>query len=205
MKPRELGDADLRARLQALRVDPAGAAEFQAALHRRLCEAGPPPAPGWLATVRAVFQRRPGVAWPAVGFATGLAAFALLFALRPDGGPATPAARPPAPVLAQAAPQAAVVRVPSSKVAVINLNFSADVAVKDADFRVTLPDGLAFWSEEGKLADRSFHWKQDLDSGDTAIPIAVRGERPGRYRVVATAVAGGRHIAHEVWLEVTEG
>ena len=34
-----------------------------------------------------------------------------------------------------------------SKVAVIKLDFTADVAVAEADFQVSLPEGLSFWAD----------------------------------------------------------
>jgi hypothetical protein len=95
--------------------------------------------------------------------------------------------------------------VPASKVAVIKLDFTADVAVEQADFQVSLPEGLSFWADGEDLPLRSFGWTQPLTEGSNVIPIAVRGHKPGRYLVTAQARAGGQTIEHDVVLEVTDG
>ena len=70
-------------------------------------------------------------------------------------------------------------------------------------FEVRLPEGLSFWSEGRALPERSFVWRGRLAAGDNAVPIAVRGDRPGRYRVIATAEIDRRRVEHAVVLEVT--
>ena len=199
--PPNSSDDDVRRTLAALRVDPADGG-FRESLHRRLSEESPPAMPGVLPTLREAFGRAfarwPGLLWPATGVASGAAAFALLLALR------APVAVAPAPVAA-AAPVALaeiVHRVPADKTAVIRINFAAEVAIDDVNFEVTLPDGLSFWSRGEKLAMRSFRWQGKLRAGDNPIPIAVRADRPGRYRVRADADAGGTRIEHQVVLEV---
>lgn len=193
--PDEASERDVRDRLRGLRVD-APSADFEAALHRRLVAAGAPERPGAWHRFAALFERRGWVAWPAMGLAAGLAVFVALGLFKAE----------PAPAVAPSAPVAlAGASVPESKVAVIKLNFSADVAVESADFVVSLPEGLTFWADGEALAQRSFEWTQALNAGDNVIPIAVRGERPGRYRVTASAMVGGERVEHEVLLEVTQG
>ncbi|PTL75705.1 hypothetical protein [Vitiosangium sp. GDMCC 1.1324] len=188
----------LRERLAALREDPAGL-DFQATLHRRLVAAGPPdPAPGW-DRVRWLFRRGAPWLWPVLGVAAGIAAFLLMSALRQSS-------LPPAEVAEASRPLAEPgTQVPVSKVAVIKLDFTADVAVEQADFQVSLPEGLSFWADGRELEMRSFAWTQALSAGSNVIPIAVRGQRPGRYRVTAQARTGSQRIEHEVVLEVTDG
>jgi hypothetical protein len=184
--------------LRELRVDPAGADQFQAGLHRRLAAAGPPPVPSWQARLREGLSRRPALLWPAAGVLCGVLAFLVMGRLgapRPDRGPAPVAAGDVAPTY----------RVPSSKVAVIKLNFAASVDVADVDFEVELPEGLYFWSGGQKLAERVFRWPGELRAGDNLIPIAVRGERPGLFRVKARAVAAGETVEHEILLDVKGG
>lgn len=196
-EPEESEDRALRERLAALRDDAPGP-DFQALLHRRLVEAGPPtPAPGWDA-VRAFWRRRAPVLWPAVGVAAGVATFLVLGAVR---GPAVTG--PDVPALAGL--ERPGTQVPVSKVAVIKLDFTADVAVEQADFQVSLPEGLSFWADGEELPLRSFQWTQALNAGSNVIPIAVRGQRPGRYLVTALARAGDQRIEHDVVLEVTGG
>ncbi|HEY2901600.1 MAG TPA: hypothetical protein VGL59_13545 [Polyangia bacterium] len=192
----DISDDDVRRMLGGLRVDPADGG-FREALHRRLAAEAPPQARGILSAARALFARWPAVLWPATGVLSGAAAFAVLVALR------APAIVTPAPAAAPVAALAEVVhRVPADKTAVIRINFAAEVAVNDVNFEITLPDGLSFWSRGEKLAMRSFRWQGKLDAGDNPIPIAVRGDRPGVYRVRADADAGGTRIEHEVVLQV---
>ncbi len=186
-------DHELRRRLAALRIDPPEG-DFALALRRRLVEAGPPAPPSWLARLREAV-RLPRLLWPAVGVAAGVAAFLILApASRPpgrvEGGPDTGS---PSAVLA------------TSQVAVVRLNLSADVAVDAARIRITLPPGLSFWSDGQALAQRDFEWTQSLSPGDNEIPIAVRGQRAGRYRIAVDALVGGQRVEDSVLIEVTSG
>ena len=184
-------ERDLHERLRALRVDLPDDG-FGARLHQRLAASGPPARSGMWNGLGARLGGR--LLWPAIGIAAGIAAFLALELGRVAvvGTPAPPVA-------------VAVAEVPASKVAVIRLNFSADVAVESADLKVSLPEGLAFWADGTALPQRSFEWTQPLQAGDNVIPIAVRGQRPGRYRVAATALIGGEQIEHDVVLEVVDG
>lgn len=195
---------DLLARLRALRVDPP-ASDFDSRLHLVLVQAGRPPAPGLWQRLTAALEGRRRWLWPMSGVLAGAATFAI-FAwshqpAAPVGGRSEPAA-----VARGDVPPTFVV--PSAKVAVIKLAFSADVDVEDVTFEVTLPDGLTFWSRGQALAERSFRWPGRLTAGENLFPVAVRGERPGRYRVKARAelppegTAAGSVVEHEIWLEV---
>jgi hypothetical protein len=77
--------------------------------------------------------------------------------------------------------------------------------VESARIRVSLPQGLVFWSDGKALPQPALEWTQPLAAGDNDIPIAVRGERPGRYRMTVSALVGGERVEHEVLLEVTAG
>ena len=171
---------DLRDRLRDLRVDPPDGG-FSAALHRKLVAAGEPLPPPWWRRPFLTGQRR--WLWPAFGAVAGLAVFLVLSQQRAE--PAT--------------------QLPATKVAVVRVNLSAEVAVQSAEIRVTLPDGLVFWADGKELPQRSFEWTQPLAKGDNDIPIAVRGVRPGRYKMTVTARIGGEKIEDEVVLEVTSG
>jgi hypothetical protein len=193
---------ELAPRLRALRVDPPEG-EFRATLHRRLVAAGPPPpAPLWQ-RARDLVGRHPALGWPALGALTGAATFALLAAIAlPHGLPGAPHAVDPPTAVGDVAPTYSV---PASKVAVIKLGFAADVQVEDVTFEVALPEGLAFWSRGERLAERTFRWPGRLEAGDNVVPIAVRGERPGRYRVRARVEAAGHVLEHDVVLDVKGG
>ncbi len=171
-------------RLRGLRVDPPDDG-FQASLHRRLVAAGPPEPPGlWWRLREALAGRR--LLWPAAG-AAAFAAF-LALAVRPAFLSPPPDAR-----------------VPSTRVAMVRINLSADVAVASADIRVSLPPGLVFWADGHALPERFFAWSQPLQAGGNDIPVAVRGERPGRYRMIVVARIGAAELEHEVTLEVVDG
>jgi hypothetical protein len=139
------------------------------------------------------------VLWPVLGVAAGVAAFLVMGAVQQPVAPAPVVAEAPRPL---AAPGTVV---PASKVAVIKLDFTADVAVEEADFQVSLPEGLSFWADGEDLPLRSFGWTQPLIAGSNVIPIAVRGSKPGRYLVTALARAGDQRIEHDVVIEVTDG
>jgi hypothetical protein len=199
----ETEEAEMLRALKDLRVDPPGGEAFAAALHLRLAQAGAPPAPSWLARLRTALGRRPGVLWPVVGTLCGALAFVVLGQLKRGPGPiATRGDHGEALATGEVAP---TYRVPTSKVAVIKLNFAATVDVADVDFEVELPEGLAFWSGGQKLAERVFRWPGELRAGDNVIPVVVRGERPGLYRVKARALVAGELVQHEVLLDVRGG
>ncbi len=197
-------DEKLRAKLRALAVDPPENG-FRASLHRRLVAEAPPPAPGWWARVQEWVSNRRLWLWPAGGLAAGVGVYALL--VLAFGNPLqTPAPSPSAPKpLAEisSGPVPPSFQVPSSKVAVIKLAFAAEVAVEDVTFEVKLPEGLSFWSGGQRLDDRSFRWLGRLEAGENIIPIAVRGDRPGRYPVLASVEVGGRVLEQRVVMDVS--
>ena len=199
MSDLEADDRELRERLRALREEPAEG-DFQSLLHRRLVAAGPPePASGW-ERVRAWWRPRAPMLWPVAGVVAGVVTFLVLSAVR---APEAPVSVPEPPAVA--ALESPGTMVPVSKVAVIKLDFTADVAVEQADFQVSLPEGLSFWADGEELPLRSFSWSQPLNAGSNVIPVAVRGHKPGRYLVTALARTGDQRMEHEVVLEVTDG
>lgn len=168
---------DLRERLRELREDPPDGG-FAASLHRKLVAAGEPaPLPWW----RVGLSLR--LLWPAFGALAGVAVFVLL----------------------SHKPAREATLLPATKVAVVRVNLSSEVAVRDAQIKVSLPDGLVFWADGQELPQRSFEWTQPLQKGDNDIPIAVRGLKPGEYRMTVTAKIGGEDVEDEVLLEVTSG
>lgn len=186
-------ERELRERLRGLRVDPPDDG-FGAALRQRLVEAGPPAAPSWWDRLL------PGVArvrwaWPVGGVLAGAAVFLAL--TLSSGAPLRPA-----PLRAATA---GIAEVPASKVAVVRLELTAEVAVASADLRISLPDGLVFWSDGAPLAERTFAWRQPLAQGRNELPIAVRGKQPGLYRLRLTARVGDTSLEHEVALAVVDG
>jgi len=205
----EAEDRALAERLRALREDlPEDG--FLAALHLRLVAAGPPKPATGADRLRQWFKKGAPWVWPAVGTAMGVTAFLVASALRPlpaasplSGEPGVSQARSQAAQEGMAASPGTVV--PVSKVAVIKLDFTTDVGVEEADFQVSLPEGLSFWADGQELPLRAFGWTQPLRAGSNVIPVAVRGHKPGRYLLTATAHARGQIIEHDVVLEVTQG
>jgi hypothetical protein len=180
---------DLRDRLRDLKMD-APDDGFSASLHRRLVAAGSPEVPGVWRRLWPSLRAEPRVLWPAFGVAAGLAVFLVLGQLHdvshPRGG-------------------GVVAQFPATKVAVVRVNLSAEVAVESAHIRISLPEGLYFWADGRELPQRSFEWSQPLRAGDNDIPIAVRGQTPGRYRLTVSTRIGEQHIDEDVVLEVVEG
>jgi len=189
----ESGNAKLQERLRALRVDPPDGG-FALALHRRLVAAGTPKEQGLWQRLRAAAASRPHLLWPAAGLAAALAAFVALGLIRA-----------PAPLAPALIGRPATTEVPSTKVAMIRLDLTADVAVPDAAIEVRLPEGLVFWSDGKELAQRTFEWTQPLAAGGNEIPIAVRGLRPGHYQVVVKARIGDEGLEDTIPLEVVDG
>lgn len=106
-------------------------------------------------------------------------------------------ARPPAVA------SAAGFRLPLQKVALVKIDFASEKAIDDVNFEVVLPEGLHFYSGGQELSARSFQWQGKLSSGSNVVPIAVKGSRAGRYRLVAHATGRDLDVSEEVVLEVT--
>jgi hypothetical protein len=173
--------------LRDLRVDPPEG-DFASSLHRRLVAAGSPdPLPWW----RRLPIADARVLWPAFGAAAGIAVFLLLGVLKHAPAPSPPAAT--------------ATRLAATQVAVVRVNLSAEVAVESAQIRVNLPEGLVFWAEGEELPQRSFEWTQPLRAGDNEIPVAVRGLKPGKYKMTVSARIGSERVEDEVLLEVVSG
>ncbi|MDZ4693721.1 MAG: hypothetical protein SGI86_01130 [Deltaproteobacteria bacterium] len=212
MNPNDLNhndDADISRRLRALRahVEDLPGRDFRMGLHRTLVAAGPPEPQGWFERARQWFAEHPALGWPAVGVATGAATFAFLMAMQhPPAEMATTGTTTTTvamPKIAEIAPAPALAHsVPSSRTAVIHLNFTAEVRVEDVTFEVDLPEGLSFSSKGEAMAERRFRWPGTLEAGENVLPVAVRGEKPGLYRVKARAEIADQVIEQEILLQV---
>lgn len=97
---------------------------------------------------------------------------------------------------------AASFRIPSQRVAVVQLDFVADVSVDDVEFEVSLPGELEFVDGGQAIPERHIAWHGSLSVGSNPVPVAIRGVRPGRYRVTAHAKGRDITVRHEVLLEV---
>jgi hypothetical protein len=94
-------------------------------------------------------------------------------------------------------------KVPESKVALVKIDFVAEKTIEDVAFEITLPDGLRFVGGGSELAERTFRFQGRLAAGSNPIPIAVKGPRAGRYKVIAHAIGPALDVTQEVVLEVT--
>jgi len=159
---------------------------FSRSLHQALVAAGPPKR-SWLDGARAAIALRP------VTFAAAAAALAAMLA---TGGTLALVGRAHSPAVA-------TYKVPESKVALVKIDFVAEKAIDDVAFEITLPDGLRFVGGGSELAERTFRFQGRLAAGDNPIPIAVKGPRAGRYKVIAHAIGPALDVTHEVVLEVT--
>jgi hypothetical protein len=179
---------DIPTRLRGLREDPPDGG-FEAALHRRLAEAGTPLTPPFW---RRLPRFRLRLLWPSLAGAAGLAAVLAVVGI----------ARGRTVVHSR---EVAATELPATKVAVVRVNLSTDVEVVGAEIRVDLPEGLTFWSDGEQLHQRHFEWTQTLRAGDNEIPIAVRGLKPGHYRMTVSALIGSERVEDEVLLQVVDG
>jgi hypothetical protein len=161
---------------------------FALELHKKLVEAGPPPV-GLVEKIRRAIAARPLATMLSTAAAAAGLAVLITRALPQPGAPKPPAA-------------AVAARVPSSKIALVKIDFVAEKDADDVQFEIMLPDGLRFFSRGQELAERTFRWKGKLTAGSNPMPIAVKGPKPGRYRVIAHAVGDGVEVTHEVILEV---
>jgi hypothetical protein len=170
---------------------------FQLSLHRRLA-AEPPPTPSLIARLWRLLEQLQIDSAPRIGLALGAAALlglVVLPQLRHGSGSALHN-------LSGEQEVAAAFRVPQQRIAVVRFDFVADVKVEDVEFEVTLPNELNFIDEGKVLAEKRLVWRGSLASGSNPIPLAVRGSKPGRYRVTAQAHGGGLDVRHDILLEV---
>ena len=177
---------------------------YTPSLHRALVAAPPPASPSALVRARewlGLGQR----SWATLVSVGALAVVVVLLvgertSWRTRGTPAGAAVEAIA-----SGPVVPVFRVPRTKLAVVRVDFVAEEAVEDVEFAIALPEGLHFVSQGQKLTEREFRWRGRLEQGSNAIPIAVRGERAGRYEVAARAVGENVDALQKVVLEVTPG
>jgi hypothetical protein len=174
-------------------------AEFTASLHRRLA-ATPPPEKPLFSRLWGVLERLGLDSGPRLGFSVSVAGLLGVLLLSPV--PPRRASESATPAYAPEQEVAAAFRVPSRRVAVVHLDFVADVPVDDVEFEVTLPSGLNFMEEGKPVAERTLQWRGSLAPGRNPIPLAVRGIKPGRYRVTAQARGSGIEVRHDILLEV---
>jgi hypothetical protein len=160
---------------------------FSLSLRRALVDAGAPRR-SWLDVVRAAVALRP------ITFAASAAALAAMLA---TGGTMLLVHRAHAPATV------ATYKVPGSKVALVKIDFVAEKDIDDVSFEITLPDGLRFVGGGSELAERTFRFQGKLAAGSNPIPVAVKGPRAGRYKVIAHAIGPALDVTHEVVLEVT--
>lgn len=184
--------------LRRVGLEEAPPAGFAASLHLRLA-AEPAPTPPLSARLWRFFDRLHLGSAPRLGLAAAglllLIVVATLPALRSGNGGNGHGAPPEQEV-------AAAFRVPQQRVAVLRFDFVADVQIEDVEFEVTLPNDLHFVDGGKLLPDRRLVWRGSLSSGSNPIPLAVRGTKPGRYRVTAQAHGAGLAVRHDILLEV---
>jgi hypothetical protein len=191
-----VGTVALLRRLGEEPPDPA----FAAALHRRLVAEGKPAKHGALRRRLDALLDFSSSRWvPALGLgALLLAGGAGVYSLTRHGHTV------PAEAVATG-PVTPVFRVPQTKLAVVRIDFVAEQAVEDVEFTVVLPDGLRFVSDGQVLSEREVRWRGRLERGSNQIPIAVRGERAGRFAIAARATTTDLAAEHHVMLEVIKG
>ncbi|MBL9003190.1 MAG: zf-HC2 domain-containing protein [Myxococcales bacterium] len=184
-------------------------AHFRVALHRRLAQT-PPPSPTLTARLWRLAESLRIDSAPRL-LLVGAAAV-LLIAVPvgwrergPAGGGSIAANGGPASSGSPSSAEqevAASFRVPAQRTAVLRFDFVADVEVPDVEFEVTLPSELFFVDGAEPVPEKRLVWRGSLSSGSNPIPLAVRGSKPGRYRVTAHARGEGVDVKHDILLEV---
>lgn len=180
-------------------------ADFQRSLHRRLAQT-PPPVPMLTARLWRLAETLHLDSTPRL-LLVGTAMVALLLVpvlLRDRDSSVGPQMASGVGALTAAAEQeiAASFRVPAQRTAVLRFDFVADVEVPDVEFEVTLPSELFFVDGAEPVPEKRLVWRGSLSSGSNPIPLAVRGSKPGRYRVTAHARGEGVDVKHDILLEV---
>lgn len=185
-------------------------AQFQASLHRRLA-ATPPPALSLRARLWQFAERLRIDSAPRLLLAgAALGVLVLLPVVLRDRGHSVTASNsggtsvgPSASTAAGPEQEvAASFRVPAQRTAVLRFDFVADVEVPDVEFEVTLPSELFFIDGAEPVPEKRLVWRGSLSSGSNPVPLAVRGSKPGRYRVTAHARGEGVDVTHDILLEV---
>lgn len=179
---------------------------FSAALHRRLL-AEPAPAPSllsrlWRLAATLHLDSAPRLAMAAIAVVVLLAVPIGLRGRAPKGGPAAAGGSGAATSDTMDHEVAAAFRVPAQRTAVLRFDFVADVEVPDVEFEVSLPSELYFIDGSEPVPEKRLVWRGSLSSGSNPIPLAVRGSKPGRYRVTAHARGTGVDVQHDILIEV---
>ena len=172
-------------------------ADFQRKLHARLLVEPPPRIPLltrlWWRLERLGLDSGPRL-FASAALAVGIVLL-LLLPLRKHGESTAAVFVPDSAI-------AASFRIPSHRVAVVQLDFVADVSVDEVDFEINLPRELEFVDGGNAIPERHIAWRGSLAIGSNPVPVAIRGVRPGRYRVTAQARGRDVMVRHEVLLEV---
>ena len=184
-------------------------AQFQASLHRRLAQTpAPTPTLGvriWQLAERLHLDSGPRLLLAGAALTLLIAVPLTLRDRGPGAGSSNALAQSGSGTSAATGTEqevAASFRVPAQRTAVLRFDFVADVEVPDVEFEVTLPSELFFVDGAEPVPEKRLVWRGSLSSGSNPIPLAVRGSKPGRYRVTAHARGEGVDVKHDILLEV---
>ena len=200
---------ELQDRLAALRAEPPDPEGFAAALRERLEQERVAIAEETHPEPVAPAERRRSARWAWVGGLAAAAAAAVALGVSSlgvdDSAERSPLAisstTRPAETATAPSPTVAAAPVPVDRVALITLRFDADRTLDDVDLEIVLPEGLVFHNADDQ---RRLEWRDDLEKGKQVVQVAVRGDRVGRFSVVAAASVAGERVEHVVTLDVQE-
>lgn len=91
----------------------------------------------------------------------------------------------------------------------VKLVYEADTNIKNVNFRIALPEGLAFYSKNTEISSaRYIEWSGELEKGRNEIPFVVKAKTPGKWLINASAVYESGTLTHEITVlanpEITE-
>lgn len=86
----------------------------------------------------------------------------------------------------------------------IKLVYDSENDVDDVDFSITLPEGLAFNSDNPEISvKKNINWSGSLKKGRNEIPFVVKAVSEGLWHIDATAEYDGGSLNHEIVVKAT--
>jgi len=99
----------------------------------------------------------------------------------------------------------ASVEVMTGETVTIKLVYDSENDVDDVDFSITLPEGLAFNSDNPEiLSNKTINWSGSLKKGRNEIPFVVKAVSAGLWHIDATAEFDDGILTHEIAVKAND-